>query len=41
MSRCESEVLLGMNKLFTIQPGFLCTSLQKDEALDFAKPPEL
>ena len=29
-----------MNKLFTSQPGFQCTSLEKDEALNFAKPPE-
>ena len=26
-SRCESEILLGMNKIFTSQPGFQCTSL--------------
>ena len=29
-----------MNKVFTSQPGFQCTSLKKDEALDFAKPTE-
>ena len=23
---CESEVLLGMNKLYISQPGFQCTS---------------
>ena len=40
MSRCESEVLLGMNKVFTSQPGFQCTSLEKNKALDFAKPPK-
>ena len=40
LSRCESEVLLGMNKVFTSQTGFQCTSLEKDVALNFAKPPE-
>ena len=40
LSRCESEVLLGMNKVFTSQAGFQCTSLEKEEALNFAKPPE-
>ena len=29
-----------MNKVFTSQPGFQCTSLEKDTALDFAKPPK-
>ena len=29
-----------MNKVFTCQAGFLCTSLERGEALDFAKPPE-
>ena len=29
-----------MNKLFTSQPGFQSTSLNKDAALNFAKPPE-
>ena len=29
-----------MNKVFTNQPGFQCTSLNKDEALRFAMPPE-
>ena len=36
--RYESEILLGLNKLFTSLPGFQCTSLEKDEALNFAKP---
>jgi len=29
-----------MNKLYTSQPGFQSTSLDKDAALNFAKPPE-
>ena len=29
-----------MNKIFLSQPGFQSTSLEKDVALDFAKPPE-
>ena len=29
-----------MNKVFTSQPGFQSTSLEMDEALDFAKPSE-
>jgi len=29
-----------MNKVFTSQPGFQSTSLDKDAALNFAKPPE-
>ena len=29
-----------MNKLFTNQAGFQCSSLNKDEALRFAKPSE-
>ena len=29
-----------MNKLFTSQTGFQSTSLNKAEALNFAKPPE-
>ena len=29
-----------MNKLFTSQPGFQSTSLDKEAALNFAKPPE-
>ena len=29
-----------MNKEFTSQPGFQSTSLEKDTALNFAKPPD-
>ena len=29
-----------MNKFFTSQPGFQSTSLEKDEALSYAKPHE-
>ena len=29
-----------MNKLFTSQPGFQSTSLNKEEALNFAQPNE-
>ncbi len=29
-----------MNKEITSQPGFQCTSLEKDTALNFAKPLE-
>jgi hypothetical protein len=29
-----------MDKEFTSQPGFQCTSLEKDTALNFAKPDE-
>jgi hypothetical protein len=29
-----------MNKVFTSQAGFQCTSLKKNVALNFAKPPE-
>ena len=39
-TRSQSEVLLGTNKVFTSQPGFQCTSLNKNAALDFAKPPK-
>ena len=35
----DTEILLGENKVFTSQPGFQSTSLEKDEALDFSKPP--
>jgi len=29
-----------MNKVFTSQPGFQCTSLNKETALVFAQPPK-
>ena len=36
--KCESDVFLESNNFFTNQPRFQCTSLEKDEALNFAKP---
>ena len=39
-SQWESQVLLGKSKVYSSQLGFQSTSLEKDEALDFAKPPE-
>ena len=39
-SSIRFEILLGMNKLFTSQPGFQSTSLEKEAALNFAMPPE-
>ena len=38
MIKSQSEVLLEINKTFTSQPGFLCTSLDKEVSLDFVKP---
>ncbi len=38
IKRGQSEFLLKIDKVYTSQPGFQCTSLEKDVALDFAKP---
>ena len=34
----QSDVHLKVNRTFTSQPGFQCTSLEEDAALNFAKP---